>query len=151
VDPRRVDWKAVQPGAFPYLLRQRPGPHNPLGRIKFVFPNPYGVYLHGTPGDAAFARPARTLSHGCVRVEDEIELAAFALAPDPTWTRERLRESLRNAWEHRVTLREPLPVHLLYLTAAADADGAASFTDDPYGWDGALLDRLRSEPVAASH
>jgi murein L,D-transpeptidase YcbB/YkuD len=83
-------------------------------------------------------------------VEVEPALAEFALAPDPTWTRERLLEALRNAWEHRVPLRAPLPVHLLYLTAAADADGAASFTGDTYGWDGALLDRLGSDPAAAS-
>ena len=150
LDPRRIDWKAVQPGKFPFHLRQRPGPFNPLGRIKFIFPNPYGVYLHGTPGDAAFDRPARNLSHGCVRVEDELALAGFMLAPDPEWTRERLLEALRNAWEHRVPLQAPLPVHLLYSTAAADADGAASFTGDPYGWDGALLDRLRSDPALAS-
>jgi murein L,D-transpeptidase YcbB/YkuD len=148
LDPRRIDWKAVQPSAFPYLLRQRPGPHNPLGRIKFVFPNPYGVYLHGTPGDAAFDRPARTLSHGCVRVEDEIALAAFALAPDPRWTPERLLESLRSAWEHRVPLPAPLPVYLLYLTATAGADGTVSFTGDPYGWDAALLAALGKDPAA---
>jgi murein L,D-transpeptidase YcbB/YkuD len=148
VDPRRVDWKAVQPRSFPYRLRQRPGPKNPLGRIKFIFPNPYGVYLHGTPGDAAFDRPARTLSHGCVRVEDEIALAAFALAPDPKWTRERLLESLRSAWEHRIPLPAPLPVHLLYLTASAGPDGTAAFTRDPYGWDAALLGALGPDPAA---
>ena len=108
---------------FPYHLRQPPGSHNPLGRIKFVFENPYGVYLHGTPGDLAFARSLRAMSHGCVRVEDEIELAEFALAPDPAWTHERLLETLRDAWEYRLPLPEPLPVHLLYFTAFAEADG----------------------------
>jgi murein L,D-transpeptidase YcbB/YkuD len=76
VNPRRVDWNAIDARAFPFRLRQPPGAFNPLGRIKFVFPNHYGVYLHGTPGDLAFARPLRALSHGCVRVEDELALAA---------------------------------------------------------------------------
>jgi murein L,D-transpeptidase YcbB/YkuD len=149
VNPRRVDWKAVAAETFPYRLRQPPGPHNPLGRIKFIFPNRYGVYLHGTPGDAAFSRPLRTLSHGCVRVEDELALAAFALAPDPARTRERLLESLRNAWEHRVPLPAPLPVYLLYFTASAGADGTPSFTDDAYGWDRQLVAALASESPAS--
>jgi murein L,D-transpeptidase YcbB/YkuD len=145
VNPRRVDWKAIEPGAFPFRLRQPPGPFNPLGRIKFVFANPYGVYLHGTPGDLAFARALRALSHGCVRVEDELALAAFALAPDPAWTRERLLEVLRNAWEHRLPLPEPLRVHLLYFTASVAADGTLSLAGDPYGWDRELIAALGSE------
>jgi murein L,D-transpeptidase YcbB/YkuD len=142
VDPRRVDWNAISAEGFPFRLRQPPGPHNPLGPIKFVFPNPFGVYLHGTPSDAAFERPMRTLSHGCIRVEDELALALFALAPDPQWTEARLVEKLRRAREHRVPLPAPLPVHLLYFTAAAEPDGTVAFTDDPYGWDRALVAAL---------
>jgi murein L,D-transpeptidase YcbB/YkuD len=142
VNPRRVAWETVDAGAFPFRLRQRPGSFNPLGRIKFWFANPYGVYLHGTPGDLAFARSLRALSHGCVRLEDELALAAFALAPDPAWTPERLRETLRSAWEHRLPLPEPLPVHLLYFTAAAQADGTPSLGEDPYGWDRKLIAAL---------
>ena len=149
VNPRRVDWKTVDPKAFPYRLRQRPGSFNPLGRIKFWFSNPYGVYLHGTPGDLAFARALRALSHGCVRVEDELALAAFALAPDPAWTLERLRELLRSSWEYRLPLPEPLPVHLLYFTASVEADGALSLTDDPYGWDRELIAALGPDSPAS--
>jgi murein L,D-transpeptidase YcbB/YkuD len=142
IDPRRVAWGRLDAKSFPYQLRQPPGPHNPLGQIKFSFANPYGVYLHGTPGDLAFARPLRALSHGCVRVEDELALAAFALAPDPSWSRERLLETLRTAWEYRLGLPEPLPVHLLYFTANPGADGKIAYTADPYGWDRALLAAL---------
>lgn len=145
LDSRRIDWRSVDAGSFPYRLRQSPGPLNPLGRIKFMFANPYGVYLHGTPGDLAFVRPIRALSHGCVRVEDEIALALFALAPDPAWTRERLLESLRSAWEYRLPLPEPIPVHLLYFTADAAPEGTAMFTGDPYGWDRKLLAALDSD------
>jgi murein L,D-transpeptidase YcbB/YkuD len=123
-------------------LRQAPGPHNPLGRIKFSFANRYGVYLHGTPTDSAFGRAARTLSHGCVRVEDEVALAQFALSSDPSWTRERLLELLRTAWEHRLALPQPVAVHLLYFTATADAEGNPTFIADPYEWDPPLLAAL---------
>ena len=142
VDPASVDWSAVSAERFPYHLRQPPGPRNPLGRIKFLFPNPFGVYLHGTPGRAALERPVRTLSHGCVRVEDEIALGVFALAPDPAWTRERLLEALETAHERRLALPEPLDVHILYLTAGAEEDGTPTFTEDPYGWDPPLVAAL---------
>jgi murein L,D-transpeptidase YcbB/YkuD len=142
IDSTRVNWRRVAPNEFRYHLRQPPGPHNPLGQIKFAFENPYGVYLHGTPSDLAFARGVRTLSHGCVRLEDEVALAEFALAPDPTWTRERLLEALRNAWEHRLPLPEPLPVYLVYFTASVDRDGKISYSADPYGWDRELLAAL---------
>jgi murein L,D-transpeptidase YcbB/YkuD len=149
VNPRRVDWKSVEPSAFPFRLRQRPGSFNPLGRIKFWFENPYGVYLHGTPGDLAFARSLRALSHGCVRVEDELALAAFALAADPSWTPERLSEVLRSAWEHRLPLPEPLPLHLLYFTAWVAENGSLSLSDDPYGWDRALIAALGPDSPAS--
>jgi murein L,D-transpeptidase YcbB/YkuD len=144
VDSARVDWRRIEPAAFPYHVRQPPGPHNPLGRIKFVFANPYGVYLHGTPGDLAFARGLRAMSHGCVRVEDEVALAEFALAPDPSWTHERLLETLREAWEFRLRLPEPLPVYLVYFTATARPDGTAQFSRDSYGWDRELIAALEA-------
>jgi murein L,D-transpeptidase YcbB/YkuD len=150
LDPSKIDWRRVDADAFAYRLRQPPGPHNPLGRIKFVFANPYGVYLHGTPGDLAFARGLRALSHGCVRVEDEIALAEFALAPDPTWTHERLLETLKSAWEYRLPLPRPLPVHLLYFTATVGADGAVRFGRDPYGWDRDLIAALGPDPARAA-
>jgi murein L,D-transpeptidase YcbB/YkuD len=145
IDSTRIDWRHVGPDEFRYHLRQPPGPQNPLGRIKFVFDNPYGVYLHGTPSDLAFARGVRTLSHGCVRLEDEVALAEFALAPDPEWTSERLLEALRNAWEHRLPLPEPLPVYLVYFTAWPDRDGKVSYSRDPYGWDRALVAALDAQ------
>ena len=144
IDSASIDWQAVTEERFPFRLRQPPGPRNPLGRIKFVFRTPYDVYLHGTPTAAAFQCPERALSHGCIRVEDEIALALFALAPDPSWSRERLLASLGEVSEGRLALPLPLPVHLLYFTASADAEGSASFTGDPYGWDRALIGALAS-------
>ena len=143
VDPEQVDWDDVDPEKFPYQLREPPGPHNPLGKVKFSFANPYRVYLHGTPADHSFSRALRALSHGCVRVEDEIALAEFALAPDRSWTRERLLEKLKTAADERLPLSEPLPVYLLYFTASAAADGTASYSEDPYGRDRDLLAALQ--------
>jgi len=147
VDPASVDWASVDPERANFRARQPPGPRNPLGKVKFIFPNAYGVYLHGTPGRAALEHPVRALSHGCVRVEDERSLARFALAPDPAWTDQRLDDALKNpANERRVKLLEPLPVHLLFFTAEVDAEGALSFVPDPYGWDARLVDALDAGP-----
>ena len=144
VDAKQIDWDDVDAAKFPYHLRQPPGPHNPLGQIKFAFENRFGVYLHGTPADRAFTRGVRALSHGCVRVEDEVKLAEFALAPDPSWTHERLVAELARdpETEKDVPLPQPLPVHLFYFTAFAQPDGQVSFGPDPYAWDPALVAAL---------
>jgi murein L,D-transpeptidase YcbB/YkuD len=141
IDPATIDWSRADAGAG-LRVRQPPGPRNPLGRVKFLFPNPYGVYLHGTPGRAAFERPVRALSHGCIRVADEIALGVFALAPDPGWSRARLEQALVTERERRVALPEPVPLHVLYFTAEADAEGTLRFAPDPYGWDARLAAAL---------
>ena len=145
VDAASVDWAAIDPEQVAYQVRQPPGPRNPLGLIKFPFPNEYGVHLHGTPGRAALARAVRIASHGCVRVEDEIALALFALAPDPEWTQERIVSALATKREQSVVLPEPLPVHLLYFTAEVDAEGVLSIALDPYDWDARLIAALGPE------
>jgi murein L,D-transpeptidase YcbB/YkuD len=145
VDPTGVDWALVDPERVWYRVRQPPGPRNPLGRIKFLFENPFAIYLHGTPGRADLERPVRVLSHGCVRVEDELALARFALAPDPSWTMDRLAAELATAREGELPLPEPVSLQILYLTAEADREGTLSFTPDPYGWDAPLLARLGPE------
>lgn len=142
VAARSIDWPTLEPDREAIRVRQPPGPANPLGRIKLPFPGPYDVHLHGTPGRASFEQPRRTLSHGCVRVEDEIALALFALAPDPGWSRERLEAALRTAREQRIALPSPLPVHLFYFTIEADAAGGVTIPGDPYGWDALVLAAL---------
>lgn len=144
VDASAVDWSAVSAAGFPYRVRQAPGPRNPLGRIKFYFPNPFGVYLHGTPGRAALLEEMRAVSHGCMRVEDELALAAWALEPDPAWTMDRLLVALETARERRVSLPEPVPVHVFYFTAGVHPDGSLVLRADPYGWDADLVAALRA-------
>lgn len=129
-------------------LRQKPGPRNPLGRIKFIFPNQFDVYLHDTPHGSLFDRRDRTLSHGCIRVERPVELAEFALDEPAKWTRERILAAIESGKTERVTLKDPLPVYILYWTAWVDADGTVEFRDDVYGNDRPLAETLAT-PIAA--
>lgn len=148
VDPATVDWGALGPGRFPYRLRQEPGPLNALGQVKIMFPNPFNVYLHDTPDRGLFARSTRTFSSGCIRVQRAVDLAADLLAADDTsWTRTRVDSLLRTGSERTVPLRRPVPVHLLYWTAWADADGTVQFREDVYGRDPALEAALAEPPV----
>ena len=94
VDPATIDWANVTPKNFPYMLRQRPGPTNALGRIKFIFPNEHFVFLHDTPSRDLFSRDERAFSSGCIRVEHPFELAEILLRADPKWTRESLQRAV---------------------------------------------------------
>ncbi len=131
LDPRDVDWDQDR---FGYRLRQRPGPRNALGLVKFMFPNTYSVYLHDTPARHLFGRHRRTLSHGCVRVEKPAALATALLGPDRSWTREQVEHAMARRTRQTVSLLEPVPVHLTYFTAWVE-DGKVQFRSDIYGWD----------------
>lgn len=138
VDPAKIDWHRVRAGRFPYVLRQDPGPENALGRVKFMFPNAFNVYLHDTPKGELFSRRVRTFSSGCIRVDRPLELANFLFKDDPTWTPERIDEVLREGATTRADLPAPLPVHLTYSTVWAGSDGVVNFRADIYGRDALL-------------
>jgi murein L,D-transpeptidase YcbB/YkuD len=122
-------------------IRQRPGPNNSLGLVKFIFPNPHQVYLHDTPSKDLFRRSRRDFSHGCIRVADPVALAEFVL--DGDWDRERIVEAMKKGPErNRVDLAAPIPVYLLYTTAVVDAEGRIFFYDDIYGHDARLAQAL---------
>ncbi|HEU5040222.1 MAG TPA: L,D-transpeptidase family protein [Gemmatimonadales bacterium] len=147
-DPSSIDWDDVDTSDLHYRVRQKPGPTNSLGRLKFMFPNRFNIYLHDTPARALFERSRRTLSHGCVRVEDPIQLAGFVLDGQDGWNEGRVREAVdeRSAEGNRaVSLKEPVPVYLLYLTAFV-RDGRLHFRNDPYGKDRRAMTRL-GKPV----
>jgi murein L,D-transpeptidase YcbB/YkuD len=133
VSPGSVSWAAVEAGT--YTFRQRPGPKNALGHVKFIFPNQFDVYLHDTPADSLFARTERGFSHGCVRLEKPLELAEYVLRGQPEWTRERIVSAMHSGSEKWVKLKEPLPVYILYMTAWVDTDGPVQFREDIYGHD----------------
>jgi murein L,D-transpeptidase YcbB/YkuD len=122
-------------------VRQRPGPKNSLGLVKFVFPNDLDVYMHGTPTPQLFGRARRDFSHGCVRVEDPIALAQWALQDQPQWTRDRILDAMHATGSQRVSLTRPIQVILFYVTAVVmPEDGTIRFAEDIYGHD-AKLDR----------
>ena len=103
--------------------------------MKFLFPNQFDVYCTITPADNLFARTERSFSHGCVRVEKPLELAEYVLRAQPEWTRERIAAAMDSRSEKWVTLKEPLPVYILYMTACVNPDGAVQFREDIYGHD----------------
>jgi murein L,D-transpeptidase YcbB/YkuD len=129
-----------------YRFRQRPGAENALGLVKFVFPNQHNVYLHDTPTDSLFARPSRSFSHGCVRLEQPLALAQYVLRDQSEWTKERIEQAMQSGDERTVKLRRSLPVYLVYWTARVTGDGVVQFRNDVYGIDAQqtalLADRL---------
>lgn len=130
-------------------LRQRPGPRNSLGLIKFVFPNREDVYMHGTPAQALFAKPRRDFSHGCVRVQDPVTLAEWVLKDLPEWNREKITEAMNGTQSFKVRLPRPIQVVLFYTTAAVmPEDGTTRFAEDIYRHD-VPLDRALSVPRSA--
>jgi murein L,D-transpeptidase YcbB/YkuD len=127
------------------MLKQRPGPTNALGRVKFMFPNSHFVFLHDTPSRELFAQETRTFSSGCIRVENPLELADIVLERNGGWNLEKLQEVVDSGVTQTVSLKEPLPVLILYLTAIAFDDGRDfTFYRDVYGRDGKVLDALNA-------
>lgn len=135
VDPASVDWRDVSWDNSPYWMRQDPGPGNALGRVKFMFSNPYQIYLHGTPDRYLFQRAVRTYSSGCIRVEDPVKLAAFLLEDGSLETEEAIMQSILDGTNERKYLPVRTPVYLLYWTAWVDENGIVNFRDDIYGRD----------------
>lgn len=125
-------------------LRQRPGPLNPLGDVKFIFPNGYHVFLHGTPATELFERTRRDLSHGCIRVEHPAALAAFVLDDSTRWTPAAIDSAMHGDGTLAVPLPRPVGVYILYVTTMVDAEGRVTFYPDLYGRDTALARALRA-------
>lgn len=147
IDPTTIDWANVTQANFKYTVRRRPGPKNDLGNAKFIFPNSNDVYLHDTPHGELFSQVSRNFSHGCVRVEEPMKLAAYLLRDKPEWDEQTILDTVATHREKYITLTKKLPVYLVYLTAWADADGHAHFRDDIYGHDKSLARELFVKPA----
>jgi murein L,D-transpeptidase YcbB/YkuD len=146
IDPSGVDWSTVTSKNLRYRFRQDPGPGNALGRVKFMFPNKFDVYLHDTPSRDLFAKSARAFSSGCIRIEKPIELAEYVLHSDSKWNRDAILAAIDRRVEQTVQLREPIPVHVLYWTAWADVSGTVNFREDVYSRDKPLAEALGEKP-----
>jgi murein L,D-transpeptidase YcbB/YkuD len=149
VDPDSIDWSGVTAGSFPFRLRQDPGPNNFLGDVKFMFPNPWNVYLHDTPARDLFGRQDRAFSSGCVRLEKARELALWLLEPDAGWPEARVDRAMEAGREETARLSRPVPVHLLYWTAFADDDGAMQLRPDVYDRDRPVAEALERDRPAS--
>lgn len=136
-----IDYARYTGRSFPYVFRQDPGPTNALGRIKLLFPNPFNVYMHDTPARGLFAQERRLFSHGCVRVERPVELAALLLG-DPAWTVEALERAIATGRTQTIDVGSRVPVMILYWTASTDLHGELHFYADVYDRDAAILAAL---------
>ena len=146
VSPETLD--ALAQGTL--RLRQRPGPKNPLGFVKFMLPNSYNVYLHGTSAPALFGGAQRAFSHGCIRVADPMGLLTYVLRDNPAYDQEHIQALLDEPGPHRINLHTPIQVYIVYTTALAAEDGRTLFFRDIYRHDGRLqaLLEARSERIA---
>lgn len=131
-DLASISWSQYSGKVFPFRLRQKPGPKNALGRIKFMFPNQFNVYLHDTPARKKFESAARAFSHGCVRVQRPVDLAVRVLSDVSGWDRARIQAVLASGVRTIVKLIKPLKIHIIYSTAWIGIDGKAHFGRDIY-------------------
>lgn len=141
IDSSAVDWSRLNEKNFRYRFQQLPGEANALGRVKFMFPNEFDVYLHDTPARSLFTNESRDFSHGCVRLEKPLDLARYLLQTERSWTKEQLDGVLASGKETEVPIRAPVPVHFMYWTVWVDGSGLPQFRDDIYD---------RDEPLAAA-
>lgn len=144
LDPATVDWSAYRDRKYlPFKFRQDPGERNSLGRLKFMLPNPYSVYLHDTPSRRLFDRPVRTFSSGCVRLENPVALASYVMGEK--WQEKDILGIIRSNKNRALALPEPIPVHMLYQTVWVDGNGTLQFRDDIYNKDTLLTAALPGE------
>lgn len=136
-----VPWHSYSKSNFPVRLRQGPGKKNALGRIKFMFPNKFNVYLHDTPSKQNFAKASRFFSHGCLRLQDPLKMAEFILG-DQGWSRGKIDGVVNSGKRTVVKLENKIPVHIAYLTAWVNKDGSVHFRRDVYGRDKILAKAL---------
>lgn len=142
VDPSSVDWSQADTDGFPYTLKQPPGPDNALGRVKFLFPNPYSIYLHDTPSKSSFDREKRTFSHGCIRIENPLELAQILLSGQDSWNDGKIQDAVASGEMQNVAIQNPIPVVIVYWTVSVGANGEIRYMKDIYSEDAKVLAAL---------
>lgn len=146
IESKTVNWSQLNSNNFIYKLRQEPGPQNALGRIKFMFPNEFSVYLHDTPARGLFKRTKRDFSAGCIRIAKPIELAEYLLRDNIDWPSDKILQTISSGERKIVRLSNSIPVHLLYLTSWVGIDGKVYFFSDVYERDKAMMSALDERP-----
>lgn len=123
-------------------IRQKPGPGNALGKVKFIFPNSFNMYFHDTPSKSLFGQNKRAFSHGCIRLSEPQKMAEWLLRNQPEWTQEKIVSAMNQTTEKGVKLKDPVPVFVIYYTAWVDNDGQLNFRDDVYQHDSELVKKM---------
>lgn len=131
---------------FP-IVRQKPGPNNSLGLVKFLFPNSFNIYLHDSPEKSLFGESSRAFSHGCIRVMEPAKLADFLLKNNGQWNPAKINHAMHAGIQQYVTLKYKTPVFIAYFTAFVDRNGALNFRKDIYNRDNHLADMLISDKL----
>jgi len=139
IDPAEVDWSEIDKNNFNYLLRQNPGDENALGRVKFMFPNRFSVYLHDTPSKYLFSETERGFSSGCIRIEKPLDLAEYLLRDQEKWDRQAIEAEMKKDKEKTVYLNNPIKIYLQYNTVWVDSLGDLNFREDIYGRDQKII------------
>jgi murein L,D-transpeptidase YcbB/YkuD len=142
LDPATIDWHDVPANAFPYRLRQDPGPANALGYIFFPFANRYGIYMHDTASRWLFSEGSRNFSHGCIRLQNPLDFVEKVFAGRGGFSKERVRKVIEAGEQAYYAFPDPLPLHVTYRTVTIGADGKAIFRDDAYGRDSRLVRQM---------
>ena len=127
------------------LVRQKSGPDNSLGLVKFLFPNSFNIYLHDTPAKSLFGESSRAFSHGCMRVMKPVKLATFLLKNNQEWDPAKINQAMHAGRQQYVTIKNEVPVFIAYLTAFVDRNGVLNFRTDIYNLDDHLADMLISD------
>ncbi len=134
ISSNTINWSSYKT-KFPYRMRQKPGKNNALGKIKFMFPNKYAIYLHDTPQKMLFGQSKRSFSHGCIRVQEPLKLAQFLLGKDKRYTQQKILVLMNRQEEQVVMLKRQIPVSIVYDTVWVDRGGWLNFRKDVYGYD----------------
>lgn len=137
VNASKIKWSNYAT-TIPFEVRQKPGSDNSLGKMKFLFPNGFNIYLHDTPSKELFDRNKRDFSHGCIRVENPKKLALYLLRNDKDWKEEKIDEVLKTTTETKIALKPKVPVYITYFTAWVDHNGNLNFRNDIYNLDDKL-------------
>ena len=143
-----INWNAYGKGKFPFTFRQKPGPKNALGKVKFMLPNPYNIYLHDTPSKDKFLATTRAFSHGCIRLSRPMDLAYHLVGDIAGWSKQKIDAAFASGKTTRVRLPENIPVHLIYATAFEGDGGSIEFRPDIYGRDRKLDAALGGRPAS---
>jgi murein L,D-transpeptidase YcbB/YkuD len=146
IDHTKLDFDAMTIRTFTYYVVQSPGPHNALGRVKFMFPNKHAIYLHDTPSKSLFDRSSRAFSHGCIRVQNPLKLAEILLDDEEKYSMDKIEEIIAEGELTNVSLKTPKKIMLAYLTVGINDDGVLTFHEDVYNRDLSLYMALIAAP-----